>query len=331
MQSNESTAVPSTPIRIEGGLGIDSEQAERFLREHFHADAHAVEVIGAGAWSRAFGFRAGGEELVARFGLYLDDFVKDQGAFRFCAAGLPVPEVRAIGPAFDGYYAVSTRCYGDFLDHLDADRWLAAIPSAVDALEAMRLADLSGMSGFGDWGATGHAPHAKWSGHLLRVADDSPERRNHGWRALLAENAPADDATFDWGYRLLERLVPVIDAATPRSLYHADLMNRNVLVADNAITGVFDWGCSCFGDHLYDLAWFEFWAPWYPHLEIARLRSALEERWLQAGYTPVHLTERLQACYLHIGLDHLAYNAWLQDWPTLSATAQQMRALVETL
>jgi len=328
MQSNESTVAPSTPVNREGGLAIDDKQAQRFLREHFHPEADAVEVIGAGAWSRAFGFRAGDKELVARFGLYLDDFVKDRRAYTYHTPGLPVPQMRAVGPAFDGYYAISTRCYGHFLDHLDAEGWLAVIPSVVDALEAMRLADLTGTSGYGNWDENGHAPHAQWSSHLLRIADDGPDRRNHGWRALLAENAPEDDAIFDWGYALLERLVPVIDAHAPRSLYHADLMNRNVLVAGNAITGVFDWGCSCHGDHLYDLAWFEFWAPWYPRLEIARLRLALEARWREVGYRPAHLTERLQACYLHIGLDHLGYNAWIGDWPTLSATARQMQALV---
>ena len=108
-------------------------------------------------------------------------------------------------------------------------------------------------------------------------------------------------------------------------------MNRNVLVEENRISGVFDWGCSCFGDHLYDLAWFEFWAPWHPNLDVPLLRAALEARWRKVGYTPTHLTERLHACYLHIGLYHLAYNAWLRDWPTLSATAQQMCKLVESL
>lgn len=331
MQSSESTTAPSTPIVREGGLTIDSGRAENFLQEHFHPAVSDVEEIGAGAWSRCFGFRVGDEELVVRFGQYMDDFVKDRRAYIFHAPGLPVPEVRVIGSAFDGYYAVSTRCYGDFLDHLDADRWLSVAPSVVDALEAMRMSDLSDTSGYGSWGDHGHAPHAKWSGHLLRVADDTPERRNYGWRALLAANAPEDDETFTWGFQLLRGLADVIDPSTPRSLYHADLMNRNVLVEENRITGVLDWGCACYGDHLYDLAWFEFWAPWYPHLDIPFLRYTLERRWQETSYTPENLTARLQACYLHIGLDHLAYNAWLRDWPTLSATAQRMRTLVEAL
>lgn len=329
MQSSEfTTTAPSTPIRKQGGLNIDSAQAQRFLQKYFHPAAQAVEAIGAGAWSRCFGFEAGGEELVVRFGAYVDDFVKDQRAYAYHTPGLPIPQVRVIGRAFEGYYAISTRCHGEFLDHLQPDRWRAVIPSVVDALEAMRLSDLSVASGYGSWGAGGNAPHAKWSEHLLRVADDTPERRNHGWRALLAATAPEDDAIFEWGYARLEALTPIIDIHAPRCLYHADLMNRNVLVEGDTISGVFDWGCSCYGDHLYDLALFEFWAPWYPHLEIGRLRLALEERWRAIDYHPEHLAERLQACYLRIGLDHLAYNAWLRDWSTLSATARQMQALV---
>ena len=326
MQSNES-AVPSTPVNREGGLAIDAEQARDFLQEHFHPEAEAVEVIGAGAWSRCFAFRAGGEVLVVRFGYYLDDFQTDQRAFRYKQPVLPVPQVRALGRAFDGYYAVSTRCYGDVLENLPPARWRAVVPSLVDALESLRTSDLTGTSGFGGWGASGDAPHARWSDHLLRVTDDSPERRNHGWRGLLA-TAPEDDAAFTQGYARLQTLAPVIDTHAPRSLYHADLMNRNVLVDGERISGVFDWGCTCYGDHLYDLAWFEFWVPWHPNLDVPLLRAALTARWREVGYTPTHLTERLHACYLHIGLDGMAYNAWLRDWSTLSATTARMKHLV---
>ena len=42
---------------------------------------------------------------------------------------------------------------------------------------------------------------------------------------------------------------------------------------------------------------------------------------------PDNLDARLAACTLHIGLDHLAYNAWLEDWDTLAQTAARMRTL----
>ncbi len=303
---------------------VDEIQAQTFLTQHFDPAVSAVEHIGEGAWSRCFGFRRGDDDLAVRFGHYLDDFEKDQRAAVYATADLPIPQVLAIGRAFGGYYAISTRVYGSPIDHLNTEDWQATIPSTVAMLEALRLADISGTAGYGGWGADGRAAYDSWAGHLLTVGNDTPDRRTYGWRERLAESLDGE-AAFDWGYALLQEIV---DDSTPRHLIHGDLMNRNVLVRDARISGVFDWGCGCYGDHLYDLAWFEFWAPWYPEKDIAALRAALEERWRDVGYEPHNKTARLQACYLHIGLDHLAYNAWLRDWPTLSATAEQMRRLV---
>ena len=101
-----------------------------------------------------------------------------------------------------------------------------------------------------------------------------------------------------------------------------------MLVANARISGIFDWGCSLYGDHLYELAWFEFWGPWTPQLDVQYLRLKLEERWRDVGYSPADKEARLMACYLHIGLDHLAYNAYLGDWATLLATAERMKTLV---
>lgn len=303
---------------------INSQDARTFLTRHFDPASAAVEPIGEGAWSRCFGFRCGDRHLVVRFGRHIDDFQKDQLAYAYHAPDLPIPEVIAIGRAFDGYYAISTRVHGVPLENLTTLRWLSVIPSLVAALEAMRTADISTTAGSGGWDSTATAPHAGWAGYLLAVGDDTPHRRTHGWRAKLA-TSPIGAAAFRWGFDLLQRLAHTY---APRCLIHGDLINRNVLVDAAQITGIFDWGCSSYGDHLYDLAWFEFWAPWHPALDIPALRSALEHRWREVGYTPRHQDERLKACYLHIGLDHLAYNAYLEDWPALTATAERMRTIV---
>jgi hygromycin-B 4-O-kinase len=306
--------------------GITTEMARAFLAEHVDLAASEVERIGAGAWSHAFGFRLGAEELVVRFGRYVDDFEKDRRAHAYDAPGLPIPELRAIGPAFAGYYAISTRVRGAPLEALGAAAWREVIPSLVAMLEALRLADISLTTGYGGWDGAGLAAHQSWSTFLLSVGADTPDRRTHGWRARLA-CSPEGEAAFTWGFELLRQVAA--DGA-PRSLIHADLINRNVLVAGEHIMGVFDWGCACYGDHLYDLAWFAFWAPWHPDLDIALLRAALERRWREVGYVPQNLAARLAACYLHIGLDHLAYNAFLGDWQTLTATAERMRTMVSS-
>lgn len=307
---------------------VEIEQAQVFLTRHLGTAPAAITRLGEGAWSRCYGFAVDGQELVIRFGQYVSDFRKDQRAHAYAGPDLPVPEVLEIGRALGGYYAISTRVTGIPLEMVSAAQWRRLVPAVVAALEAMRAADLSKTEGYGGWDAAGHAPYPDWRTRLLSVAEDRPDQRGHGWHAALATCAEGQ-ATFDWGLSLLDR---VADEGVPRSLVHGDLTNRNVLVEGDEITGVFDWGCAIYGDALYDLACFEFWAPWQPTLDTGALRAALEERWAAQGYRPENQDARLEACYLHIGLEHLAYNAQLGDWTMLLAVAQRMRALVpETL
>jgi len=305
--------------------GIDINEVQAFLTAHLDSIPIDVALIGEGAWSRCFGFRWGGKELAIRFGKYVDDFEKDRRAYGYATPDLPIPEVSEIGPYGDLYYAISTRVHGVPLERVSAAQWHALVPSLAAALEAMRTADLSSTAGMGGWAHDGDAQRATWSEHLLAVDADTPDRRTYGWRKRLAAASPEGDAAFTWGYH---RLKAVASDAVPRSLLHCDLINRNVLVEGHRISGIFDWGCSIYGDHLYELAWFEFWAPWSVQLDVPTLRLALEKRWRDVGYSPEDKATRLMACYLHIGLDHLAYNAYLGDWAALSATAARMRTLV---
>jgi hygromycin-B 4-O-kinase len=302
---------------------VDLNQAKTFLAAHLGAPPDDVTLIGAGAWSRCFAFRQGADEQVIRFGRYVADFRKDQRAHAFAGPDLPVPEVIEIGPAFDGYYAISTRVRGIPLETVSVAQWQAVMPSVVAALEAMRQADLLATSGFGGWDAAGTAPCDSWADFLLAVGEDAGDARTGGWHDRLAA-FPEGAAAFAWG---LDRLRAVAPDTVPRALVHGDLLNRNVLVRDGRLTGVFDWGCSLYGDPLYDLAWFEFWEPWHPGVDVRALRAALMRRWRASGDVPAALEARLQACYLRIGLDHLLYHAHLGDGDRVSTTAARMRAL----
>ncbi len=182
-------------------------------------------------------------------------------------------------------------------------------------------ADLKETAGVGHWDKDGTANCATWREHLLTVVEDKPTQRTHGWRRKLEQNSPSGTDSFERGLNKLKNFA-LTDVT--RSLLHCDLMNRNALVDGGRINAVFDWGCGRFGDHLYDLAWFEFWAPWHTNLDVPLLREALENQWIQVGYVPTNLQERLSACYLHIGLDHIAYNAHTENWPVLQETAERM-------
>jgi hygromycin-B 4-O-kinase len=144
-------------------MTIDAAAAQRFLAEQFDPQARDVAPAGVGAWSRAFSFRRGADELIVRFGSHGDDFAKDQRAYRYRAPGLPLPEVLAVGLAFGGFYAISRRVWGVSLEHVEAVAWRATIPSVVALLEGLRLADLSGTTGYGGWDGEGYAARPRLS------------------------------------------------------------------------------------------------------------------------------------------------------------------------
>jgi len=300
---------------------LDPDAVQRFLVDRLGLPATEVELIGKGAWSDCFAFRSDDFHYVIRIGPYLDDFEKDRIAAAYAEPRLPIPRVLAVGNGLGGFYAISTRIHGSPLEVCAANDWPALVPSLVAALEVLRTT-VPTCNGWGVWGPTGDAPFASWRGFLLAVGDDPQDRRTHGWRAKLAAR-PAAAASFA---SFFERLETVAHDDVPRSLVHGDLVNRNVHVEAGRILGIFDWGCSMYGDSLYDLAWFEFWAPWHPNLDVGHLRSAVEASWEQHGYLPEHHEQRRLACLLHIGLDHLAYNAHLDDWDVFDQVRDRLDA-----
>ncbi|MGI8592213.1 MAG: phosphotransferase family protein [Nakamurella sp.] len=304
---------------------IDADAAARFLSDHLGHPVGSVQEVGAGAWSNCFGYTDGGIEYVVRFGNYVDDYRKDQRASAFSSPRLPIPVVTDVGVAFGGYFAISTRAHGEPLELLGAADWAATVPKLLTVLDEIRAVPVAPDAGFGGWGANGSAPFASWRDFLLAVCADDPERRTYGWTTKLADS-PYGDEAFRAGYGRLAELSVAIPS--PQFLVHSDLINRNVLVRNRHITAVFDWGCSLYGDFLYDIAWIEFWAPWYPAMNgvdfLATARAHLKDR----GVAIEDFDARARCCLLHIGLDHLAYNAFTGNMVDLGNTIDRLALFV---
>jgi hygromycin-B 4-O-kinase len=121
---------------------VDSDALAAFLAHHYGTDPGDVGEIGRGEWSVAFGFTLRAEPYVIRLSQTDDGFRKDRSALRFASAALPMPEIIEIGAAFDGFFAVSPRVPGRFLESLDAGQMQAKIPAVFAALDAARTAAL---------------------------------------------------------------------------------------------------------------------------------------------------------------------------------------------
>jgi hygromycin-B 4-O-kinase len=194
------------------------------------------------------------------------------------------------------------------------------LPALFAALDAARRVDLSASIGYGSWGADGNAPHQSWRAALLAIADDRPGERTHGWRERLVAS-PTGSGPFDEALARLDALVP--DDAQERHLIHSDLLNYNVLVEGGRISAVIDWGCAMYGDFLYDLAWFEFWSPWYAAWRGIDFRSETADHYASIDVTVPRFEERLTSCQIHIGLAAQAYNAFKERWDALEETARR--------
>jgi hygromycin-B 4-O-kinase len=299
---------------------VDMVCLEAFLVTQFGSDHSDVAPLGAGVWSQAFGFRRAGRDYVIRFGAHQEDFAKDRLAARYAGPALPIPRVVELGEAFGGYYAISERVFGGYIDDVDETQMRALLPSLFAALDAARLADLSGTTGYGAWGADGAAPYPSWRAALLDIANDRPADRTHGWRERLAAS-PVGTRMFEEAYG---HLLAVADRVPEeRHLIHSDLLHYNVLVEADRVTGVLDWGCGMYGDFLYDLAWLCFWQPWYPAWQRIDFRAEAMRHYVANGLDVPHFEERLRCCQIHIGLASQAYLAYAGQWADFQDTAQR--------
>ncbi len=300
---------------------ITDAEAARFVAGHYGRRAAGLHPLGAGEWSRAFALTLDGEERVIRFGDHVADFRKDEVMAAYSSQALPVPAVTEIGPAGDGYFAVSERAGGELLDYLGAAALRAALPAMLAALDAIGQIDAGG-HGYGIWGPDLAAPAATWGQALLAAGEETA--RVPGWRAALA-SSPTGTGPFERGYARLADLAG--DLVVPRRLIHGDLLNRNMLVTGSRIAAVIDWGSAQHGDPLYDAAWLIYWWPWYPQWQDIDIEAELLSHWKRRGDAAPDLDRRLLACLLHIGLDAMSYCAFRGRWDDLARNAAQLAAL----
>jgi aminoglycoside phosphotransferase (APT) family kinase protein len=269
-------------------------------------------------------------DLVVRFGRHLEDFTKDQkAATAFARPELPVPTVLEVGEATPGvFYAISERHFGVFLETLDERGWCNLLPALLRALDALREAPPPGGSG-ADWASSeGASAPLSWRQWLVTSLEDHPGERVSGWRAKL-EEAPDINDVFVRAERALRSLLWACPEV--RHVLHRDLLNRNVLVAQDAsrLEAVFDWGCSVAGDFVYEVAWLTFWAPWYPALHAMDFRRVVQEHYGAIGLGVENFDQRLTCYEMHIGLEHIAYAAFTKRHDHQHAIARRTLQILE--
>lgn len=306
---------------------ISASDTTSFLQQMFGQDISELSLLSGGEWSQAYSFLHERQKLVIRWCNSAETFEKDAFASRFNSSALPVPALSLQGKASDAFYAVSTFAPGNYIETLSATELESTLPALYALFDALRSANLSQTSGYGLWDARGQGSHATWKAYMLDVKNDHEESITHGWRQHL-QSQPNLGEMFNSLYGILEKHVDVCPES--RELIHSDLLNFNVLVLDHKISGVIDWQCSMYGDSLYDIAWFLYYAPWYPQFTSIGLEEKILTHFKQTATHTENIDKRLLCYYLHIGLGSIVYNAFKKDWKAAQEAANYTSELVKS-
>jgi hypothetical protein len=159
---------------VDNDRNMDLQTASGFLGDRYGPAVEDLAELGGGDWSRAYSFRLGERDLVARFGRHPEDFETDRKAMAFNSPALPVPRVLEIGvwdtPGL--YYAISERRVGRCLEELDSAGWRAVMPALLRGLDALRKAPVPGTGV--DWACADSDASRSWTEWLVQSLEDPP-------------------------------------------------------------------------------------------------------------------------------------------------------------
>jgi len=289
-----------------------------------------LEALSGGAWSLAWAYRAGGEELVVRFGQERSWYEADRMAMAFDGPDLPVPEVREVGNTPSGRaYAISVRHHGLFLEDTPVEQADAIAPTLTRLLAALYRVPAPADAPVIWHQAAPPAP--SWREYLLSGLTDDPKKLRHGWSAALA----ADRQLAALSAAVSERVRTLLDACPERrDLVHGDLLHANVLVSPDArrVEAVLSWKCSVRGDFLFDAAYCTFWgAVLHPGIGAADpLSGLLRDQSVRAERSALLDAAARHHCYeLHVGFTHLGGNVLLGDQEAVTAITRRLTEILE--
>ena len=214
---------------------------------------------------------------------------------------------------------------GQMIDNLNSTEIRATLPALLDLLNSLRNLDTSQTVGFGGWSPEGRGVKSSWREFLVDIHADSPHSRLSGWQKKLASRPSAHKIFIQARDELLNF---VNFCPESRNVIHNDLLHFNLLVKDNKISAVIDWGCAKYGDFLYDLAMFTTWQFYYPAMKGIDFKNEARNFFAQKNANLAHFEERLKCYQIHLLLDSLVYCSFKENWPDVNMIAKRLSSVI---
>ena len=130
---------------------LNQSEVQAFIDDRFGERAGEITRLSGGDWSHAYALSLDGTEVVARFGTHGEDYKKDQIASGWASDELPIPKVLELDETRVGFFALSDRVKGDFLDELGREQIKTLLPSLFRTMDAIHAIDVSATEGYGNW------------------------------------------------------------------------------------------------------------------------------------------------------------------------------------
>ncbi|MEE8045214.1 MAG: phosphotransferase, partial [Dehalococcoidia bacterium] len=211
-------------------------------------------------------------------------------------------KLRHSGEKYPLTFAICDLMPGEHMGELQDEERRHLIPAAVRAMDTISLIDISDTTGYGWMDSEGNGQHDSWAEY---VAEEAFSREPGGFydRRRSWFDDRGGFLEVDVFEHVSERMMSLVGALLEvgRSVVHIDFGYDNTLVIGNEVSAVLDWDNSIIGDHLYDGARYDLYAP---ELDFKQL---FVERYAATGRAVPGLDDRWLVCLLHVGLQALGW------------------------
>jgi len=267
-------------------------EIEALIKRHYPAALNFKELHG-GLVSQTYSFQEGENRLIFQIGNGLETYEKKKWIYKNFKAILPLREVLEVNVTENGSaYSISKFIEGSTLHNLNSQEFLDSIPSIMKTLEILEQIDVTDSEGYGLFDKEGHAAYPTWLDFIKAPCNENI----YNWSALEINGLDSEVVKS-----AIQELKAHISSVTlsKKHLVHGDLGSFNLVVKDDQIVGVIDWGLALYGDHLYDKANILFWNE-------DKLQP-LYQQIIQRYITSPESKEKMYCYMLRIGLEEL-YN-----------------------
>jgi len=230
---------------------VDIELIKDFLNKKY-PNYSSLKNIKGGEFSAVYFFKSQNQNYVLRVKHSIKTYYKEEFVYIMLnKSGISIPEVIEVGHLNDKIvYCISIKSEGVTYDTLTTQEKHECLDNFIKNLKLIHQFKHN-IKGYGLFDNQGVGENNSW---YLGFKTDIEKFKNYNTKLI-------------WDEKLCNKLVLRLKALIkfiPKNisyLYHGDYGNGNLLIKNNKVSAVLDWGDSSgIGDFVYDISWLDYWS-----------------------------------------------------------------------